>query len=299
MVAADFVVGILGNVVSILSFTSPISQFREIVKRKSADNYNGTPYIATFLSCSLWILYGLLDPDEGLLIVTVNAAGVAMQSLYLVLLFIYSSKEKRVKYFGFVILDIVCFGIVVAFTLVAFEGSSRRTFTGVLCATFTTMMYAAPLAALQTTIKTKSVEYMPILLVFSLFVNGCVWLTFAILVTDVFVLVSVLDISFFHLVPNAIGILLGVIQFCVYLVFRNSTPMVVNEKQNENRGIDFQDFGSGGINGIDVKVKNVIPQKRTLNRLDAFPVIRSPSLSPIRAKSTQHHEDDVEHGGEN
>ncbi|KAI3788808.1 hypothetical protein L2E82_01586 [Cichorium intybus] len=287
MVAADFVVGILGNIVSILSFTSPISQFREIVKRKSADNYNGTPYIATFLSCSLWILYGLLDPDEGLLIVTVNAAGVAMQSLYLALLFIYSSKEKRVKYFGFVILDIVCFGIVVAFTLVAFEGSSRRTFTGVLCATFTTMMYAAPLAALQTTIKTKSVEYMPILLVLSLFVNGCVWLTFAILVTDVFVLV-----------PNAIGILLGVIQFCVYLVFRNPTPMV-NEKQNENRGIDFQDFGSGDINGIDVKVKNVIPQKRSLNRLDAFPVIRSPSLSPIRAKSTQHHEDDVEHGGEN
>ncbi|XP_024979036.1 bidirectional sugar transporter SWEET16-like [Cynara cardunculus var. scolymus] len=148
MVDAAFVIGIVGNVISILTFTSPISQFREIVKRKSAENYNGTPYIVTLLSCSLWILYGLLDPDDGLLIVTVNAAGVTMQALYLALLFFYSSKEKRVTYFGFVVLDVVCFGVVVAFTLVAFEKGSQRTFTGVLCATFTTMMYAAPLAAL-------------------------------------------------------------------------------------------------------------------------------------------------------
>lgn len=156
-------------------------QFRHIVKEKSAENYNGTPYVATLLSCSMWVLYGLLDPDDGLLIVTVNAAGVTMQALYLVIFFIYSSKEKRVteiiallpfynqdfhysdlskavfdmmmlnfqvKYFGFVILDIVFFGMIVAFTLVAFDEGSRRTFTGVLCATFTTMMYVAPLAAL-------------------------------------------------------------------------------------------------------------------------------------------------------
>ena len=66
------------------------------MKGKSAENYNGTPYVATLLSCSLWILYGLLDPDDGVLIVTVNAAGVSMQALYLIILFIYSSKEKRV-----------------------------------------------------------------------------------------------------------------------------------------------------------------------------------------------------------
>ena len=151
------------------------SQFREIVKRKSAENYNGTPYVVTLLSCSLWILYGLLDPDDGLLIVTVNAAGVTMQALYLTLLFFYASKEKRVKdnmfwtikisifwrqfvmlvkccfqltYFGFVVLDVVCFGVIVALTLVVFDKGSRRTFTGVLCATFTTMMYVATLAAL-------------------------------------------------------------------------------------------------------------------------------------------------------
>ncbi|KAL8257545.1 hypothetical protein R6Q59_029586 [Mikania micrantha] len=280
MVAADFVVGILGNIISILTFASPIEQFRQIVKRKSAENYNGTPYVATLLSCSLWILYGILDPDDGLLIVTVNAAGATMQALYLILLFIYSSKEKRVQYFGFVILDIVFFGIVLAFTLVAFGEGSRRTFTGVLCATFTLMMYAAPLAALRTTIKTKSVKYMPILLVFSLFLNGCVWFTFALLVTDIFIIV-----------PNALGILIGSIQFIVYWKYKNLTPDTSElergsfEKQIETRGIDVQDL-------------NVITQKRTLTRLDAFPAIRSPSLSPNRSNSSHQREDDIERGGD-
>ncbi|KAJ0442892.1 putative SWEET sugar transporter [Helianthus annuus] len=255
--------------------------FSHIVKRKSAENYNGTPYVATLLSCSLWILYGLLDPDDGLLIVTVNTAGATMQALYLVLLLIYTTKEKRVQYFGFVILDIVFFGIVLAFTLVAFKESSRRTFTGVLCATFTTIMYVAPLAALRTTIRTKSVEYMPILLVSSLFLNGCVWLTFALLVTDIFVLV-----------PNALGILLGTIQFLVYLKFKNSTPEAGElgkdyyEKQIETSVIDIQDS--------NVISNNVSTQNRTLTRLDAFPVIRSPSLSPNRSPSNQQHEDDTE-----
>ncbi|GJS98471.1 bidirectional sugar transporter SWEET16-like protein [Tanacetum coccineum] len=287
MVTADLVVGILGNVISILSFTSPIPQFRHIVKGKSAENYNGTPYVTTLLSCSLWILYGLLDPDDGVLIVTVNAAGVTMQALYLIIFFIYSSKEKRVKYFGFVILDIVFLGMVLAFTLVAFEEGSRRTFTGILCATFTTMMYAAPLAALSTTIKTKSVEYMPILLVFFLFLNGCVWFTFALLVTDAFVMV-----------PNALGILLGAIQFIVFFIYKNSTPAVISEmekgtleKQIDSRGVDIQD--------INFKANNVSSKKRTLSRLDAFPVTRSLSLGPNKSDPIEQHEDDTEDTGVN
>lgn len=53
----------------------------------------------------------------------------------------------QVKYFGFVLLDFLFLGIVIAITLAAFHGSSRRTFIGVLCATFTIAMYAAPLSA--------------------------------------------------------------------------------------------------------------------------------------------------------
>ncbi|KAI3448545.1 hypothetical protein Pfo_005210 [Paulownia fortunei] len=121
--------------------------FREIVKKKSSENYKGVSYATTLLSTSLWTFYGTLDPDDGVLIVTVNAVGVASQAVYLVLFLFYASKERKVKYFGLVLLDLLFLGIVIAITLVAFHGSSRRTFIGVLCATFTIAMYAAPLSA--------------------------------------------------------------------------------------------------------------------------------------------------------
>lgn len=121
------------------------------------------------------------------------------------------------KYFGFILLDLVFLGIVVAITIVAFHGDSKRAFIGVLCATFTIAMYAAPLTAVvrkgcivknlcnfcycclsfsiivlvqARVIRTKSIKYMPFFLSFSLVVNAAVWFTFAMLLKDYYVLVS-------------------------------------------------------------------------------------------------------------
>ncbi|KAH6762518.1 hypothetical protein C2S52_019951 [Perilla frutescens var. hirtella] len=194
MVTADFIVGIIGsisNIVSIISFGSSIGAFRQIVKKKSSENYKGVPYVTTLVSTSLWTLYGALDPDDGILIVTVNAVGVASQAAYLFLFLFYASKERKVKYLGFVVVDLVFVGIVIAITLGVFHGNSRRTFIGVLCAAFTIAMYAAPLSAVRNVVGTKSVEYMPFWLSFSLVVNATVWFSFAILLKDYYVLLIV------------------------------------------------------------------------------------------------------------
>ncbi|PIN05380.1 Multitransmembrane protein [Handroanthus impetiginosus] len=90
--------------------------FMEIMKKKSSENYKGVPYITTLLSTSLWTFYGLLDPDDGVLIVTVNAVGVTSQAAYIVLSLFYAPKERKVKYFGLVLLDMVFLGIVIATT---------------------------------------------------------------------------------------------------------------------------------------------------------------------------------------
>ncbi|KAL2514889.1 Bidirectional sugar transporter SWEET1 [Forsythia ovata] len=120
--------------------------FREIIQKKSSENYKGLPYITTLLSTSLWTFYGVLDPDDGILIVTVNGVGVASQIIYLIIYLFYASKERKVKYAGLIVLDILFLGTTMAITLAVFEGDSRRTFVGVLCATFTIAMYAAPLS---------------------------------------------------------------------------------------------------------------------------------------------------------
>lgn len=70
--------------------------FRRVVKKKSTENYKGIPYITTLLSTSLWTFYGLLKPN-GLLIVTVNAAGAVLQLVYVTLFLIYAPKDIKVK----------------------------------------------------------------------------------------------------------------------------------------------------------------------------------------------------------
>lgn len=66
------------------------------MKNKSSENYKGVPYVTTLLSASFWTFYGSLDPDDGLLIITVNAFGVGSQAMYLILFLFYSSKERKV-----------------------------------------------------------------------------------------------------------------------------------------------------------------------------------------------------------
>ncbi|CAK9150340.1 unnamed protein product [Ilex paraguariensis] len=180
--------------------------FREVLKKKSADNYEALPYVTTLLSTSLWTFYGALDPDDGVLIITANSVGMAAQATYLALYLIYASNDKKVKFFGLVILDIVFLGTAMAVTLVAFQG--------ILCATFPIAMYAAPLSAMKAVIKTKSVEYMPYFLSLFLFVNAGVWFTFAMLLKDYYVLV-----------PNALGIVLGSLQLLLYFLYKKNSPL--------------------------------------------------------------------------
>lgn len=53
--------------------------------------------------------------------------------------------DLQVKYSGFILVDILFFGVVIAVTMAAFHEESRRTFVGILCASFTVIMYASPL----------------------------------------------------------------------------------------------------------------------------------------------------------
>ncbi|RLN42985.1 bidirectional sugar transporter SWEET16-like [Panicum miliaceum] len=213
--AADssFVVGIIGNVISILVFASPIATFRRIVRNGSTEDFRWLPYVTTLLSTSLWTFYGLLKPG-GLLVVTVNGAGAALEAAYVTLYLIYAPRETKAKMVKLVLAVNVGFlAAVVVVTLAALHGGVRLLAVGVLCAALTIGMYAAPLGAMRTVVKTRSVEYMPFSLSFFLFLNGGVWSVYSVLVKDYFIGV-----------PNAIGFVLGTAQLVLYMAYRKATP---------------------------------------------------------------------------
>ncbi|KAK9735478.1 hypothetical protein RND81_04G208100 [Saponaria officinalis] len=206
----SFIVGLIGNVISLLVFASPIGTFKRILVKKSTANYKSSPYISTLLSTSLWTFYGLLKPG-GTLIVTINGVGAILQLIYIILFIVFAPKDKKIKsIIALAMLNIGFAGVVIAVTLLAIHGSLRITVVGVVCAVLTIGMYASPLTAIRTVIKMRSVEYMPLFLSLFMFLNAGVWSAYSFLVKD-----------FFMGIPNGVGFVLGLGQLILYAIYKN------------------------------------------------------------------------------
>ncbi|CAN6372108.1 unnamed protein product [Urochloa humidicola] len=72
-----FTFGLLGNIISFMTYLAPLPTFYRIFKSKSTEGFQSVPYVVALFSSMLWIYYALLKSNEFLLI-TVNAAGCVM-----------------------------------------------------------------------------------------------------------------------------------------------------------------------------------------------------------------------------
>ncbi|KAI3440467.1 Bidirectional sugar transporter SWEET, partial [Psidium guajava] len=261
MASLSFIVGIVGNIISILVFASPIKTFSRVVKKRSTENYKGVPYVTTLLSTSLWSFYGILKPG-GLLVLTVNGAGAVMQSIYVILFLVYAPKGKKIKLMKLVaILDVGFLGLVIAVTLLAIHGDMRLTVVGILCAGLTIGMYASPLAVMRTVIKTESVEYMPFFLSFFLFLNGGIWSAYAVLVKD-----------FYIGVPNGIGFILGSAQLILYSIYKYKSMASKSEESTD----ETEEDGSAHLVEGDVEMSSYEVEDE--NRLKNHTIAKGRSL---------------------
>lgn len=211
--------------ISLLVFASPMKTFCRVVKNKSTENYKGAPYIATFLCTSLWTFYGVLKPG-GFLVATVNGAGAIFHCTYILLFLIYSPQDKKVKTAQLVgILDVGFLAAVISVTLFVLHGTIQLTFLGISCSGLTIIMYGSPLLAMKTVIKTKSVEYMPFLVSFFMLLNAGVWTLYSVLVKDVFILI-----------PNFIGLILGLAQITVYVIYKKNPVSAIGPAVSLGQG---------------------------------------------------------------
>ncbi|MCL7043889.1 hypothetical protein MKW94_013865 [Papaver nudicaule] len=236
----SFFAGVLGNLTAVLVFLSPIETFCRIVRNRSTGEFESLPYICTLLNVLLWTYYGVTKPGA-YLVASVNAFGIVVESVYIILFLAYARPEVKViscssirytlwhicfrsnslhglPYIQYktarlvVGLDIIAFAAAVLITHFALDGDVRIDAIGFLGAGWNIVMYASPLAAMRTVVRTNSVEYMPFFLSLFLFLNAGIWSFYAVLVKDPFLGV-----------PNAIGFILGIVQLAIYARYRNST----------------------------------------------------------------------------
>ncbi|PQQ17203.1 bidirectional sugar transporter N3 [Prunus yedoensis var. nudiflora] len=99
--------GILGNVVSFVVFLAPVPTFWRVYKKKSTEGFQSVPYVFALFSAMIWIYYAFLKSDEFLLI-TINAFGCIIETIYISMYITYAPKQARV--FALRLLLLVNFG---------------------------------------------------------------------------------------------------------------------------------------------------------------------------------------------
>ncbi|XP_022773688.1 bidirectional sugar transporter SWEET4-like [Durio zibethinus] len=211
---ARTIVGTIGNVISFFLFASPIPTIVNMYKKKAAEEFKPDPYIATVMNCMLWVFYGLpiVHPDSTL-VVAINSIGLAMELIYLSFFFIYAKRSGRLKVIGWLCIEIMLLGVVASCTLLLRKTHAQRSaIVGILCVIFGVLMYASPLTIMWKVIKTKSVKYMPFNLSLANFLNGIIWVTYALIRFDLYILIG-----------NGLGALSGAIQLILYACYFSST----------------------------------------------------------------------------
>lgn len=208
-----FTFGILGNIISLMVFLSPLPTFYRVYRKKSTEGFQSTPYVVTLFSCMLWIFYALVKSGAELL-VTINAVGCVITTVYLAMYLVYAPKAARALTAKMLLgLNVGVFGLVALVTMVLHNGSLRVHVLGWICVSVALSVFAAPLSIMRQVIRTKSVEFMPISLSFTLVLSAVIWFAYGALKKDVFV-------AF----PNVLGFVFGIAQMVLYMLYRSKKP---------------------------------------------------------------------------
>ncbi|KAM6557737.1 hypothetical protein CsatB_004756 [Cannabis sativa] len=222
-VARTFV-GILGNIITLFFFLSPMPTMIDIWRKGSVEQYSATPYLATLMNCLLCSLYGLPMVQPGrFLVLTINATGIVIEFCFILFYFLFSDKKTRIKLLVVVVLELI-FTFIFTFLVLnlVHTHAKRSLIVGIACVFINILMYSAPLTIMKMVIRTKSVEYMPFFLSIASVVNGSVWVAYSLIRFDIIILISC-----------GLGLILGLAQLTLYGLFYKSTKKIMEARKGK------------------------------------------------------------------
>ncbi|XP_074314794.1 bidirectional sugar transporter SWEET9-like [Silene latifolia] len=255
-----YIFGILGNIVSLGVFLSPMPTFWRIFKKKSTEGFQALPYSVALFSATLLLYYAMLKPENATPIITINSVGFLIEAFYLVVFLIYAPNKARVytaKLLG--LFNVTFLALIILGTMVFAHGNDehilfskggvREAAVGWICAVFSVCVFAAPLSVMRMVIRTKSVEYMPFWLSFSLTLCAVMWFFYGFLIQD-----------FYIAFPNVLGFLLGITQMILYIVYKDSpkkklNPLVINDSDIKQLQVELAiDVKNGKLEKINQEI---------------------------------------------
>jgi len=70
--------------------------FYRVCKKKTTESFQSLPYVAALFTSMLWIFYAYIKTGE-ILLITINAFGCFIETVYLVIYITYCPKKARVR----------------------------------------------------------------------------------------------------------------------------------------------------------------------------------------------------------
>ncbi|KAM3406490.1 hypothetical protein ACQJBY_000532 [Aegilops geniculata] len=266
-----FTFGLLGNVISFMTYLAPLPTFYRIYKNKSTQGFQSVPYVVALFSAMLWIYYALLKSDEYLLI-TINSAGCVIETIYIVLYLAYAHKQARIFTAKILLLlNVGVFGLILLLTLLLTAGERRIVMLGWVCVGFSVSVFVAPLSVIRLVVRTRSVEFMPFSLSLSLTASAVVWFLYGLLIKDKYVAL-----------PNILGFAFGVIQMGLYALYRNATPRPAPKE------LDAPVSDDGAVKSSEhvVNIAKLGPAATAIELNTHYPVNPPPSMKEGAAKES-------------
>ncbi|KAK3018001.1 hypothetical protein RJ639_004377, partial [Escallonia herrerae] len=207
--------GLLGNIISFMVYLAPVPTFYQVYIKKSAEGFQSIPYIVALFSAMLWIYYALLK-SNAMLLITINSVGCFIETIYVCFYLFYAPKKSRIQTVKLLLsLNFGGFGLIVVLTQFLAKQDTRFKIVGWICLVFSLSVFVAPLGVVRQVIRTKSVEYMPILLSFSLTLSAVIWFFYGLLLNDYNVAI-----------PNVLGFIFGVLQMVLYAMYKNAKKAI-------------------------------------------------------------------------
>ncbi|XP_058460473.1 sugar transporter SWEET1 isoform X2 [Malaya genurostris] len=198
---------------TVLQFLTGSVICHRYIRKKSTGETSGFPFISGFLSCFLWLKYGILTREHT--VIFVNTIGSCLFFSYTVIYFTFSV-NKRI-----VIRQTLAVGsfILICTLYSAYETDVDKIIRviGLVCCCVGVLFFASPLTKLAHVIRTKNTESLPFPIIVASFFVSLQWFIYGLLIDDRFIQI-----------PNLLGCILSSIQLFLYVMYPSRTLFSVS-----------------------------------------------------------------------
>ena len=226
MDSIEDVFGWIATVLTMCFYISPVIPFINVFKGKIT--YEDTPGIlvtASYVNCFCWYIYGdMIFSDQ------VKICNLIGSIITITLISIYLVYEIR-KYTLDAILNAL---IIITGSYATYRGLTivvdDDAIIGKICNITSIIVYLSPMYLIYKVIKEKNNYILiPIYIAWATLISSGLWIIYGIIIKDVYIMI-----------PNVIGIVLAIIQICIYFLFKSKYPTFGEREKDTSTSIDIE-----------------------------------------------------------